>query len=132
MAFLRLDDLSGSIEVVVFNSVYAAARDMIEPDRIVLVEARVDHKEGETKLVGLEVSPLELAVAPEEGRLRVDARLAHPGTDSRARRTSVQGGDPAKRGSSSLSRPTSVAHATPPVRLRVSSCSVPRPGGDRS
>ena len=105
MAFLRLDDLSGSIEVVVFNSVYAAARDTIEPDRIVLVKARVDHKEGETELVGLEVSPLELAVAPEEVRLRVDARL-HTRGRSASSRTLCRSARSLR--SSSLSTPTSV------------------------
>ena len=32
MVFMRLDDLTGSIEVVVFNSVYGAARDLLELD----------------------------------------------------------------------------------------------------
>ena len=34
MVFLRLDDLSGSLETVVFNSVYSAARELLEADRI--------------------------------------------------------------------------------------------------
>ncbi|MDP8910461.1 MAG: DNA polymerase III subunit alpha, partial [Actinomycetota bacterium] len=34
MVFLRLDDVTGSAEVVVFNSVYAAARELCEADRI--------------------------------------------------------------------------------------------------
>ena len=59
MAFLRLDDLSGSLEVVVFNSVYAAARDLLEDDRVLVVKGRVDHKEGETKIIALEVAPFE-------------------------------------------------------------------------
>ena len=51
MVFLRLDDLSGSLETVVFNSVYAAARELLEADRVLVVKGRVDHKEGETKLI---------------------------------------------------------------------------------
>ncbi len=34
MVFMRLDDLAGSVEVVVFNSVYGAARDLIELDAV--------------------------------------------------------------------------------------------------
>jgi DNA polymerase-3 subunit alpha len=79
MAFVRIDDLSGSVEVIVFNSAYAAARDLLEADRILLVKGRVDHKDGETKLIALEVTPFEAAPERREVRLRVDARRAHAG-----------------------------------------------------
>ena len=79
MAFVRLDDLSGSTEVIAFNSAYAAARELLEADRVLLVKGRVDHKDGETKLVAVEVSAFD-ATAWEtrrsEVRLRVDARRA--------------------------------------------------------
>jgi DNA polymerase III subunit alpha len=80
MVFLRLDDLSGSLETVVFNSVYAAARELLEPDRVLVVKGRIDHKEGETKLIAIELAPFE--ATPERGqvRLRVDARKAPAGT----------------------------------------------------
>lgn len=59
MAFLRLDDISGAAEVVVFNSVYAEARELCAADSIVLVKGRVDRKEGESKLLASEVSAFE-------------------------------------------------------------------------
>ena len=59
MAFVRLDDLSGSVEVIAFNSAYAAARDLLEADRVLLVKGRVDHKDGEMKLIALEVTAFE-------------------------------------------------------------------------
>jgi DNA polymerase III subunit alpha len=80
MVFLRLDDLSGSIEAVVFNSVYGAARDLLEADRILVVKGRVDHKEGETKIVAIEVAPFEAIPEKGEVRLRLDARKAPAGT----------------------------------------------------
>jgi DNA polymerase-3 subunit alpha len=80
MVFLRLDDLSGSIETVVFNSVYAAARELLEPDRVLVVKGRIDHKEGETKLIALEVAPFEAMPDKAEVRLRLDARKAPAGT----------------------------------------------------
>ncbi len=80
MVFVALDDPTGSVEVVVFNSTYAAAREHLEHDRILVVKGRVDHKQaGETKLVALEVSAFEAAVVRREVRLRIDARQAPAG-----------------------------------------------------
>jgi DNA polymerase-3 subunit alpha len=80
MVFLRLDDLSGSLETVVFNSVYASARELLEADRILVVKGRVDHKEGETKLVAVEIAPFEATPDKAEVRLKLDARTAPAGT----------------------------------------------------
>jgi DNA polymerase-3 subunit alpha len=80
MVFLRLDDLSGSLETVIFNSVYAAARELLEADRVLVVKGRVDHKEGETKLIALEIVPFEASADKAEVRLRLDARRAPAGT----------------------------------------------------
>jgi DNA polymerase III subunit alpha len=79
MVFLRLDDLTGSAEAVVFNSVYTAARELCEPDRVLILKGRVDHKEGESKLIAIEVTEFEAYVAPTEVRLKVDARKAPAG-----------------------------------------------------
>jgi DNA polymerase-3 subunit alpha len=80
MVFVRLDDLTGSAEVVVFNSVYVDARELLEMDRILVVKGRVDHKqEGETKLIAIEVAPFEEIPERTEVRLRVDARRAPAG-----------------------------------------------------
>jgi DNA polymerase III subunit alpha len=80
MVFMRLDDLSGSVETVVFNSVYGASRDLLEPDRTLVVKGRVDHKEGETKLIAIEVAPFEATPERTEVRLKLDARKAPAGT----------------------------------------------------
>jgi DNA polymerase-3 subunit alpha len=80
MVFVTLDDPTGSAEVVVFNSTYAAARELLEPDRVLVVKGRVDHKQaGETKLVASEVSAFEGALVRREVRLRIDARQAPAG-----------------------------------------------------
>src|SRR5438067_2645952 len=79
MVFMRLDDVLGSAEVVVFNSVYAAARELLMVDSVLVVKARIDHKEGETKLIALEVSSFEAVPERREVRLRVDARSARAG-----------------------------------------------------
>src|SRR5438067_7203430 len=80
MVFLRLDDVTGGTEVVVFNSVYAAARELCVVDRILVVKGRVDHKqEGETKLLAMDVTAFEAVPEGREVRLRVDARTAPAG-----------------------------------------------------
>jgi DNA polymerase-3 subunit alpha len=80
MAFVQLEDVTGSVEVVVFNSTYAAARGLLVDDAVLVVKGRVDHKQqGETKLVALEVSAFEAAPERREVRLKVDARSAPVG-----------------------------------------------------
>jgi DNA polymerase-3 subunit alpha len=80
MVFLRLDDLSGSAEAVVFNSVYAASRELCEADRVLVIKGRVDHKEGETKLIAIEVAAFEAYAPPSSITLKIDARKARAGT----------------------------------------------------
>jgi len=80
MAFVQLEDVTGSVEVVVFNSTYAHARELLVSDAILIVKGRVDHKQqGETKLVALEVTPFEAVPERREVRLKVDARSAPAG-----------------------------------------------------
>jgi DNA polymerase-3 subunit alpha len=67
MMFATLDDLEGQVEMLVFNSAYAANADKVDVDKVVLVRGRVDHKEaGETKLVAQEVEPFEPSVEEVE------------------------------------------------------------------
>jgi len=79
MVFLRLDDVTGGAEVVVFNSVYAQARELCVADRILVVKGRIDHKEGESKLLASEIAAFEATPERREVRLKVDARRAHAG-----------------------------------------------------
>jgi DNA polymerase-3 subunit alpha len=79
MVFMRLDDVTGGTECVVFNSTYAAARELCTVDRILVVKGRVDHKEGETKLIALEVAAFEAVPEQREVRLKLDATRARAG-----------------------------------------------------
>jgi DNA polymerase-3 subunit alpha len=76
MMFATLDDLEGSVEMLVFNSAYSANADKIGDDKVLIVHGRVDHKEqGETKLVVQEVEVFE--PTPEEvERAKVEAAEA--------------------------------------------------------
>jgi DNA polymerase-3 subunit alpha len=80
MVFLRLDDVTGGAEVVVFSSVYTAMRHLCVTDQILVVKGRVDHKqEGETKLIAQELQPFDAVPEKKEVRLLVDARKARAG-----------------------------------------------------
>jgi DNA polymerase-3 subunit alpha len=79
MVFLRLEDVTGGAECVVFNSTYASARELCVTDRILIVKGRVDHKEGETKLIALEVAGFEAIPERRDVRLKIDARQARAG-----------------------------------------------------
>jgi DNA polymerase III subunit alpha len=80
MVFATLEDVSGSAEVVAFNSVYAQARDVLVQDGLLIVKGRVDHKQmGETKLVALEITAFDATPERRDVRLKVDARVAPAG-----------------------------------------------------
>jgi DNA polymerase III subunit alpha len=80
MVFMRLDDVTGGSEVVVFNSVFAQSRELCTMDRILIVKGRIDHKqEGETKLLAMEVAPFEAVAERKEVTIKIDARVARAG-----------------------------------------------------
>jgi len=80
MVFMRLDDVTGGAEVVVFNSVFAHSRELCVMDRILIVKGRIDHKqEGETKLLAMEVAPFEAVAERKEVTIKIDARIARAG-----------------------------------------------------
>jgi DNA polymerase III subunit alpha len=79
MVFLRLEDITGSVETVVFNQTYDKARELCTADRILIVKARIDRKEGETKLVALELTAFEAVPDKREVRLKIDATKAAAG-----------------------------------------------------
>jgi DNA polymerase III subunit alpha len=92
MMFATLDDLEGQVELLVFNSAYAANADKVDLDKIVIVRGRVDHKEaGETKLVAQEVTPFE----PSEEEILRAAEQAVVEAVVRRLTLEVSGGVPA-------------------------------------
>ena len=60
MMFATLDDVEGQVEMLVFKADQAESAEVIQPDAIVLVRGRLDHKDrGETKLVVQEAQRFE-------------------------------------------------------------------------
>jgi len=72
MMFATLDDVEGQVEMLVFKADQSESAEIIQPDAIVLVRGRLDHKDrGETKLVvqeaqRFEPDQAEIAAAPKK------------------------------------------------------------------
>jgi DNA polymerase-3 subunit alpha len=86
MVFLRLEDITGGVETVVFNQTYDKARELCTSDRILIVKGRIDRKEGETKLVALELAAFEAVAEKREVWLKIDATKLPAGTIGELRR----------------------------------------------
>ena len=96
MMFATLDDLDGSVEIVVFEKTLAAVEQLLAADEIVLIRGRVDHKEaGKSCIIvqdaerftpsdaEIEKAKEQLArrvanAVPNDVRLRVDAARLQP------------------------------------------------------
>jgi DNA polymerase III subunit alpha len=96
LMFATVDDLDGSVEIMVFEKALASVEQLLAADEIVLVRGRVDHKEAgrscivvqevqrfdpsdaEIEKAKEQVARLAAAAAPVPLRLRVDAARLQP------------------------------------------------------
>jgi len=58
MAFITLEDLEGTVEIIAFPKVYEKCKEMIKKDEIVITEGRLDVAEGKTKIIAEKISLL--------------------------------------------------------------------------
>lgn len=58
MAFVRLADLSGSIEVVVFPRTFAEYKNLIVAEKCVAIKGRISHRNGEVSLIAEKIKEL--------------------------------------------------------------------------
>ncbi len=79
MAFVSLEDLSGSVEVIVFPEVYAAAMDLLKGEDPILVSGELDIGEEACKILANEVALLK--DVKETMAQRVHIRLSTPGLE---------------------------------------------------
>jgi len=85
MAAVKLEDLAGSIEVIVFPRTFQTHRELIQEDAIVLIRGKVDTRDDQPKLLCESVEAFEpqgedLEDGPEEDDLRpvAPAQTAYP------------------------------------------------------
>jgi DNA polymerase-3 subunit alpha len=71
MAYARIEDLTGSVEAIVFPDLYAASTAILASDQPVLVEGTVDKGDKGTKLKATKIVPLDKARERTAGYLEV-------------------------------------------------------------
>jgi len=59
MAFITLEDLEGTVEIIAFPKVYEKCKEMIKEDEIIITEGHIDVAEGKTKIIAEKISLLE-------------------------------------------------------------------------
>lgn len=76
MAFVRFEDRSGSIEIVVFPSIYSATAALWQTDRLVVIEGQRNLRDGEQKIIADRIWEIEqyklTHVPPASLRIAVD------------------------------------------------------------
>jgi DNA polymerase-3 subunit alpha len=98
MAYLTLEDLQGTVEVIVFPDLYKSAGALIAPERVIRLTGTVDRGDKGTKLRGSKIEPLADAQAQTVKRVLIrlsdrpeakdqlprlrDVLLRHPGATS--------------------------------------------------
>lgn len=76
MAFAQLEDLSGSIEVVVFPKVFEQTRAILEPDKIVKISGKLQPQDEAHKILADKIE----AVPLENNKTNVDQPATHQHT----------------------------------------------------
>jgi len=68
MLFATLEDLTGTVEVVIFPRLYAENRSLLEEDACLLIEGVVNWQETEVKVIADKIYPLEGQRREERGK----------------------------------------------------------------
>lgn len=95
MGFVTLDDLYGSMDIVVFPSVWKASWDLIDIDRILIIQGKIDSANGDPKILADNIRPVsndELSTVLEQGQM-VETHVEMPVIDLSARYEIEFGGD---------------------------------------
>ncbi len=80
-AIIILEDLSGSVEAMVWNDVFNKCTKLLEPGQLVVVNGRVDHRDEEMRIVVNEVTPLKIPKGQANGgplRVRFQMETLRP------------------------------------------------------
>jgi DNA polymerase-3 subunit alpha len=79
MAFMTLEDAHEAIEIIIFPKAYAASRDLLEEDRAVFVQGKVQQEENGVKVLADVIIPINDAEEIWTGciRLNLDLEQVH-------------------------------------------------------
>jgi DNA polymerase III subunit alpha len=76
MAYATLEDLTGSVDVVLFPRVFEQTRLLFEPDKVVVVQGKVDARAGSTRATGAIGAPVDPEMEAEVETASVVADMA--------------------------------------------------------
>jgi DNA polymerase III subunit alpha len=76
MAYASLEDLTGTVDIVLFPRVFEETRLLFEPDKVVVVAGKVDARAGSTRATGASSSPVEPEMEAEVETASVVADMA--------------------------------------------------------
>lgn len=76
MAFVTLQDLSGSCEVIVFPSIYQNVANLVRPDTLIFVKGKVNARDDTPKVLADEIIPLEEAPKRYTRLVSIDLQTA--------------------------------------------------------
>jgi len=76
MAYATLEDLTGSVDVVLFPRVFEQTRLLFEPDKVVVVQGKVDARAGSTRATGASGAPVDPEMEAEVETASVVADMA--------------------------------------------------------
>ena len=58
MAFVRIEDESGTMEVVVFPKVYEKARNFLNPDQVILLAGKLNQRDSDLNILADKIRKL--------------------------------------------------------------------------
>jgi DNA polymerase-3 subunit alpha len=114
MVFATLEDLSGSVEVVVFPRVYNDKPDVWQADRLLCVTGRPQEKDGEMKILaesGFEITPENIG--------QLEALRAETSGGQAGRRAGGQGEEEGDQDTGSSVQPPVGAHGVRPAEQEL-------------
>jgi DNA polymerase-3 subunit alpha len=76
MAYASLEDLTGTVDVVLFPRIFEQVRLLFEPDKVIVVQGKVDARAGSTRASGSSGAPPEPDMEPEVETASVVADMA--------------------------------------------------------
>src|SRR6267378_2646480 len=76
MAYAQLEDLTGTVDVVLFPRIFEQTRLLFEPDKVLVVQGKVDARAGSTRATGAASSPVEPEMEQEVETASIVADMA--------------------------------------------------------
>jgi DNA polymerase III alpha subunit len=76
MAYAQLEDLTGSVDVVLFPRIFEQTRLLFEPDKVLVVQGRVDARAGSTRATGAAAVSIDPEIEQEVEVASIVAEMA--------------------------------------------------------